>query len=87
MDMARKERSLRRMGLVGKTSRSRSKNQIQNPKAFVLIALDALIVAKNGDSIGECVPINVNESGTEERNCSVNVDVWDVDVDGKSGCG
>ena len=83
------EASLRFMGLnsVGVDERNGSENQIQNPKAFVLIAFDTLVIAKNRDAVGKRIPINVGESGTKERNCSVNVDVWDVDVDGKSGCG
>ena len=71
------------MGLISKTSRSRSENQIQNPKASLFVALDALVITEYGDVRGERVPINVNESGTEEGYCSVNVDVWDVDVDGE----
>ena len=74
------------MGLISKTSRSRSENQIQNPKAFVFVTFDSLIVAEYGDVRGERIPIHVNESGAKEGYCSVNVDVWDVDVDGESGC-
>jgi len=75
------------MGLVGKTNGSRSENQIQNPKAFVFIAFDSLIVAKDCHSVGERVPIHVHESGAKEGDCGVNVDVWDGNVDGKAGCG
>ena len=84
--MATNERSLRFIGLVSKASRSRSENEIQNPKAFVFVALNALVVAEYGDVRGERVPIHVNESGAEKGDCSVNVDVWDVDVDGEGGC-
>jgi uncharacterized ParB-like nuclease family protein len=45
-----------------------------------------LVVAEYGDVRGERVPIHVNESGAEKGDCSVNVDVWDVDVDGKGSC-
>ena len=49
---------------VDKTGGSGSENEIQNPKAFVFVAFDSLVVAKDGDAIGERVVVNVNESGT-----------------------
>jgi len=51
------------MGLIVKASGSGSENEIQNPKAFVFVAFDSLIVAKNGDSIRKRVVVNVNETG------------------------
>jgi hypothetical protein len=74
-------RVMRRMGLnsvdVAKTSGSGSKNEIKNPKAFVFVAFDSLIVAKNCDSIGKRVVVNVNETGAQESDCSVNAGKWD----------
>jgi hypothetical protein len=71
------------MELISKTSGNGGENQIQNPKAFIFVAFDTLIVAKDRDSIRETVVIYVNETGAKEGDCSVNVDVWEVDVDGK----
>ena len=75
------------MGLVGKANGSRSENEIQNPKAFVFVALNALIVSKYGDAVGKRVPINVNETGAKEGDCGFNGIDGDGDIDGESGCG
>jgi len=57
---------------VTETSGSGSENEIKNPKARVFVAFDSLVVAKNGDSIGERVVVNVNETGAQESDCIVN---------------
>ena len=49
---------------VTETGGSGSENEIKNPKASVFVAFDALVIAKDGDAIGERVVVNVNESGT-----------------------
>lgn len=85
--MASRFKVMRFMGLISKTGRSRSENQIQNPKAFILIAFDALVIAKNCHSVGERVPINVHESGAKEGDCGVDGIDGDGDIDGESGCG
>jgi hypothetical protein len=74
--MAMRLRVERFMGLSGdvaETSGSGSENEVENPKAFVFVAFDALIITKDCDSIGETVPINVHETGAEKFDCSVNV--------------
>jgi hypothetical protein len=57
---------------VSETSGSGSENEVENPKAFVFVAFDALVISEYGDTIGKGVPIHVNETGTEESDCSVN---------------
>lgn len=74
------------MGLIIETSGGGGEHKVKNPKAFVLVAFDTLIITENGDVRGERIPIHVDETGAQENDCSVNVDVWDVDVYGKSGC-
>ncbi len=75
--MNRRLMVMRRMGLdsvdVTKTSGSGSENEIKNPKARVFVAFDSLVIAKNCDSIGERVVVNVNETGAQKADCSVNV--------------
>lgn len=74
------------MGLIGKTSGSGSEYQIENPKAFVLVTFDSLVVAEYGDSVGESVVVNVNETGTKEGDCGFDGIGGDCDVNGQSGC-
>lgn len=57
---------------VSETSGSGSENEVENPKAFIFVTFDSLIVTENGNSIGKTVPINVNETGAEESDRSVN---------------
>ena len=71
---------------VTETSGSGSENEIENPKAFVFVAFDSLVVAKDGDAIGERVVVNVNETGAKEGDCSVNAGERYGDVNGKRRC-
>jgi hypothetical protein len=74
--MARRFRVGRFMGLdsvgVAKASRGGGENEVQNPKAFVFVAFDSLVISEDSDSIGKAVPIHVHETGTEEGDCCVN---------------
>jgi hypothetical protein len=74
--MARRFRVGRFMGLdsvgVAKASRGGGENEVQNPKAFVFVAFDSLVISEDSDSIGETVPINVHETGAEKFDCGVN---------------
>jgi hypothetical protein len=57
---------------VTKTSGSGSENEVENPKSGVLVTFDSLVISEDSDTIGERVPIHVNETGTEEGDCCVN---------------
>jgi hypothetical protein len=57
---------------VAKASRGGGENEVQNPKAFVFVAFDSLVISEDSDAIGKGVPIHVNETGTEEGDCCVN---------------
>ncbi len=76
------------MDLLGeRIGLSDGENQMENPKALIFVAFDALVVAEYCDAVGESVVVNVNEMGTEKSDCCVNVGDGDGDGDGQSGCG
>lgn len=78
---------MRRINLIIETTGSGSEHKVENPKAFVFVAFDSLVVTKNCDSIGESVVINVDETGAEEGDCGFDGIDGDGDIDGKAGCG
>ena len=86
----RKDNSLRRMGLFveGIGGQGNGTHKVQDEVSFVSVSVgvspNGRIVAENGDAVREWVEVNVNESGTNEPNCSVNV--GDGDGDGLRRC-
>jgi hypothetical protein len=71
---------------VSETSGGGGENEVENPKSGVFVAFDALVISKDSDSIGERVVVNVNETGTEEGDCCVNLGKRNGDVNGEAGC-
>ena len=65
-------------------------HKIKDEVSFVAVAVrvspNGRIVTENGDAVREWIEVNVDETGAKEGDCGVNVDVWDVDVDGKGSC-
>ncbi len=88
MDWKANEAILRFMGLFSVRIGLRDgENEIENKMTFIAVAVrvgpNGRIVAEYGNSVGERVEVDVNETGTEKSDCCVNVGDGDGDDSGR----